>query len=260
MAGIPTPLDASALTRRITALENKVKTLEGARTLTAATISNGGLTIRDGGGLTIRDGGAFKITFREQDGARTAVLAGDVFTAESKDYLGTGLLVQRADGSDLLTAYSNPATGEQSLVIRDPQQSTVLWAGGAPRGLNAPTFSPHMSSVDYTTWGGVDGASWESVMEGGSRLYSARIRAQARATADTSGATGNVRLVVSYNGQDYQIGSTIDVRYAITSPLWEGDLPAAIPIGGYFVIKMQAQRTAGSGKIRGTVTQLLLGP
>lgn len=53
MAGIPTPLDASALTRRITALENRLKTLEGARTLTAATISSGGLRIVDDGELYV---------------------------------------------------------------------------------------------------------------------------------------------------------------------------------------------------------------
>ena len=276
MVGIPVPIDASSINRRLSAIEASIRTMQGARSLTAATISEGGLTIRDGGDLTVRDGGGLTIRdggdltvrdggeiavhYREQDGAGDAALIGDIYGAESGTYMGTGLLVQRADGKDILAAYADPATNRQTLVIRDANESAVIHVSGTTRGLDAPTFSPHRSSTDYTTWGGIDGTAWESVMEGGTRLYSARIRAQARATADTPGATGNVRLMVSYAGTDYQIGATAAIGFGIAAPLWEADLPAAIPISGYFVIKMQAQRTAGTGKIRGTVTQLLLGP
>jgi len=61
MVGIPVPIDASALNRRISALENTINAMAGARSLTAATISEGGLTIRDGGDLTIRDGGELHV-------------------------------------------------------------------------------------------------------------------------------------------------------------------------------------------------------
>ena len=61
MPYIPVPIDSSAINRRLTAMENSIRSMQGARSLSAATISDGGLTIRDGGGLTVRDGGDIAI-------------------------------------------------------------------------------------------------------------------------------------------------------------------------------------------------------
>lgn len=61
MVGIPVPIDTSSLNRRISALESAIKAMAGARSLSAATISDGGLTIRDGGDVTIRDGGELHV-------------------------------------------------------------------------------------------------------------------------------------------------------------------------------------------------------
>lgn len=59
---LPKPVSVATLANRLDRIERRITALDGSRRLSAATISEGGLTVGDGGGIDIVGGGSLTIT------------------------------------------------------------------------------------------------------------------------------------------------------------------------------------------------------
>lgn len=246
------------LINRLRKLEAEVAELKGAAPLRAAGIHAlpGGVSVD--GDLTVQNDGRIRVMHPSWfNSERVAAYFGDLYSGA--EYIGTGIYTEDPQGNVIFAAMTDANGQSHSFGVRDNNRAEVIAVRDTtPRGLTAPSFSPHMASTDYTTWGGTAEASWASVAEGGTYLWSPKLWAVMRATADAQDTTGEVRLVAAYNGTDYQLGNVSAVGFGIAAPAVSTELPAAIPIGSWVVLKMQARRTAGAGKIRGTVQQIAL--
>lgn len=207
MAGIPVPIDTSALNRRISALEAQVRALQGARSLAAATISEGGLTIRDGGDLTIRDGGELHV-----DGLST--FGGDMRVTGTLS-LPAGVIDNDALASPADFARSGGGVGgftvttagvdvaSQTLAVPKGYSRAIVFAIATASCRNTGTGLDYLyvgakigSTTPNATFVGVAPGSWGTAagsatrvisgLAGGTITVTANIRAQVAAWSDAS--------------------------------------------------------------------------
>lgn len=151
-SGLPQPDDVTSQSRRISRLERAVRALDGARRLVAATISSGGLTVKDGGGITVQGGGSVTVEdgggLSIEDGGGVRIRGGGSFSADyvsgapgayfgplflqsTGELNGLGILVQKeSDGSNIFRAKQNLDGTTSVLVGQTSPEVHVdnLWA------------------------------------------------------------------------------------------------------------------------------------
>lgn len=215
------------------------------------------LNVVGGGQVQVRDGGRLRVLHPSND---DAVYAGDIYSSDTGEYIGTGLLVEMPDGADILSARTGQS-GRRVLYIRDNSGVAVVWIDdAAARGLSRPTFSIPMHNAYWQSWGSTDSSSWTVLAHGSAQLWSAGFYTRYRATSDGAGTSGQVRLVASHDGVDYVIGGPEAVGFTIAWHSESGAMPSQIPISGWVDFRLEARVTSGTGRVHAAVINLELGP
>lgn len=124
--------DLGWVNRRFAELQKQINALRSEKRLQSSSISEGGITVRDGGSIHVQDGGDILVWYPQDSYSGAAIVAGDVYSSDTGDYSGTGLLVQKTtsgggNGDDVLTAIANPGTGDAQVIIRSDGDAAV-WA------------------------------------------------------------------------------------------------------------------------------------
>lgn len=260
MARLPSIID---LVSWIKGLERRISKLETAPRLGNASISEGGLRILGDGGIYVENGGLYVDGF----GRILVGEGGSILTADGQGRAlfyaggfaetipgtpqGYGIAFYRLDGTTALLL-SDDADDEQvqRLKIRDRKGNMIFAEDTQGDGLQWPIFPILFSPMDYREWPATDSSTFTEVMQG--HLYRQQRRAfvTVRHTTDVSDTTGEFRVMV--NGT--QVGATTSVGFSIVSTLiGPFDLPGVH--GDGIEIKVEARRTAGTGKVRATVTR-----
>ena len=210
------------------------------------------------GDLDIRDGGNFRAYYPDTLGApNPAAQFGDL--QSSGEYIGSGIATWEPGGDVIMAAKSDANGITHSFGVRDNGNTEVLAVRDTTaRGLSAPAFNVHCAPEDYRVWSGTDSASWITIYEGAAFVYSPRIRLVAQAISDNSTTTGDARLVLENGGVEQVLNTVSGIGFGTAYPFYDAELPAAIPIGGYVYVRLQGRRTAGTGMLRGVITQAVL--
>lgn len=211
-------------------------------------------SITGGAGLTIADGGAFRARYPEDLGGGDAFYVGPLYSATDGSYVGTGMLLQAPDGTDLMVARTDTTfgttmqnfydSGGRIIVGNDASSGQGLARPYMPGALYPNRYADMTVSSTSTTW--------ETVLVGSIPKHNPKLQVGLRATTDTSGATGEVRVLV--NGT--QLGAVQEVTYAVSVY----DITAAVA-GDHMTalnVEVQAQRTgtvAGGVRVAGVYMQ-----
>lgn len=246
------PPDENELARRVNALARRIEEVAAARTAEATEISKGGITVKDGGSLRVID----------SDGHVVAVIG----ALPSPDYDradGTsqpGVMLNREDGSlALLLGDLNPTTPpfRQSLQILDRANRVVIADDtNSGNGLAAPHVVAYaLQNTDVNTWPATANTSWTAIASGWHEVQNPYLQWSITLQADAN-TTGQFRLTVGGT----QIGTTQTLS-AGASVIFAGWAPAAVPVtsvpvGAAALLQLEAQRTAGTGKVRAQVQWL----
>jgi hypothetical protein len=206
-----------------------------------ASISDGGLTIK---------GGFLKLLSKVVDGVST------FYVGPSGGTLGDGtvqqvLLVRRADNSLALSLYDafpdTDGTLNQALSWWDRFGNTVLADDtDSGQGLARPWLSGGFSRTRFADMSvATASTTFETVCDALVNRQQPRWEVGIRASMDTPGATGEVRVLV--DGQ--QLGSTSTEAFAVSTRYYG---PSAI-LGTYgqdALVEIQARVTSGTGGLR----------
>lgn len=266
--------DDNNLTEVIMNLQKRIERLENTTRAIATAIDQGDLTVRGGGSIVVEDGGGVRIedggdldiedagNLRIRDGGRlrvffpdnnrSAVYGGPIHNANTNAYLGTGLLVQTLEeGDPILTAYTDPDTGARTFRVHDATDRPVIAiSSSASRGLAHPRMNIPFVPKIYTSMAGNDSTSFATIMEGNSYCYTQRLRIRISGTMDTSGATGEMRVLINGN---VVIGPS-SLPFGIINTVHDVDIPNDVNIGtSQITIELQTRRVSGSGFARASI-------
>lgn len=234
------PADDSYLVRRLEALEAVVKQFMAARTLEAATIGAGGLTITGGGSL--------ELTTTDQ----VVLYVGNRDIPDGSGRTQQAFIVWRDDGTaalamaDLGTVMGH--THQQALVWFDRTGNTVFaddTTGGV--GIASP-YVPVGSFVDITTpTATTTSTSFQALQWADCFQQHPKVTASVLVSTP-SGTTGQVRMTVG----GVQIGLPVTIP---SNSFGEFIVdPAVWPSGSYtfqsrVIVQLEAKTTAGAGAI-----------
>lgn len=234
------PVDADSLIRRLEQLERDVREMRAARRLEAATIGQGGVTIK-GGRLVVLD----------HDGNELASLG-------RIDYLPTGpdgepqagLSLFRNDGSlAMQLADPLPQTDGYKQILRlfDAGERDILAEDATSGwGLAAPTMSHTLYPARYTNWPSSTSATFEELFVGNITGWNPYVHVVISHTSSLSGTTGEVRLKI--NGTS--ITPVAAVTFVIQTQIWTIQAPPRVADpADWLTITVEARRTAGTGGI-----------
>lgn len=202
-------------------------------------------SISGGNGLTIRDGGRFSVRYPQDLGGGMAVYVGDIVADDGVTYQGTGLLVEDASGKDVATFRTSAATGGSVVILRDRDERTVVNTDSLFGGLSRPYVSQPLYANRYQdmTVSSVSG-TFETVFGGGFYKNHAGLSVTIRATMDTAGTTGELRVLV--NGQ--QLGPVATLGFSVNTYGFFGNVPGEID--DWIAVEVQARRTSATGAVR----------
>ena len=203
--------------------------------------------ITGGNGLTIADGGALRIEYPASMGGETGIYFGDNFTADGTDtYTGTGLLVQNTDGKDIAQFRSDAATGRSIAVIRDANETSVLFTDTTTGvGLARPWFTGPFYLARDTDWPTTTATGFETLYRAKISKQNPGLEVRAWGVNNTSGGTGEIRVMV--NG--VQLGATATTAFGtVTERVFSGNVAGAHM--SQLVIEIQARLSGGTGGVR----------
>lgn len=222
----------------------RVRNLESARPLESAAITRGGIQVTGGGTLTVVDTdgrtvavlGALPTQYNRADGSRQP-----------------GLVFYREDGSTaVFLGDANPTVSpfQQALQITDRAGRAVLADDtNSGHGLANPHITGcTLQDTNTATWPATTAATWTTIAYGYYEVQNPLLSWSFGLQADT-GTTGQFRLLVNSS----QVGTTqtVTAGFATWSPLPVSLVAAGNAIGSIPLIELQAQRTAGTGTVRG---------
>lgn len=231
---VPPGQDQSYLMRRLADLEREVRELKAARRLESATIGAGGLTIKAGGQVLIEDAAGDPIIWLGKvpfsDGTTKPGLV--AFRAAAN---GGHAAMSLYDG--IFAAWDRAG----NIVLSTDEVSG--------QGHARPWLPIPFTGSDYTVWPGSTSATFQRIGEARVSRQQPKVYALLSHTTDTSGTTGEVRLLC--NGT--QLGPTISVGFVIA---YANIGPLELPAGTYgdtLQFSVEARRIAGTGKVKATV-------
>lgn len=202
-------------------------------------------TISGGGGLTVK-GGALKVRFPDTLGGGLGVYFGDLLETGTGTYLGTGLLIQDADGQDIAQIRTDDATGKSVVVLNDAQGHNVLTTYGTDIGMSRPYLQGGFVPARYADWTVTStSATFETLWRGNLWKQNPAIFVRTRASMDTAGETGEVRVMVD----GVQLGSTMSVGFGLTT-LDFGPEDVTGEHMEFLDVEIQGRRVSAAGSLR----------
>lgn len=251
MTRLPGPRDPiEELKAQIAELQQQVAELGRANPLKFATISGGdgltiegagGITVTDGGGIDIEDGGRFNAKHPDSVGGDDAFSAGAIRSEVDGSILGYGLMVQQADGTDILSARTDAAVGS-AVTIRDSAGNPVMYTNG-PGGLAAPLLAYPMYPYSSEAWPSTTSGTFTGMVEGYARKAAQSVQIGVTTVAE-SGTDGEARVLI--NG--VPAGPVIPIGASIASQ--NVVVPCPGPWHGSVSVLVEARRTSGTGLVR----------
>ncbi|RBY82687.1 hypothetical protein DQ240_18510 [Blastococcus sp. TF02A-26] len=204
-------------------------------------------SITGGAGLTIKDGGRLAL-----ETASGVVLfeIGPVGPAMPDGTIQQGLVIRRADGTPALAMFdANTSDGvlRQAANWYDRGGNVVLADDtDSGQGIARPWLSGAFSRTRFadmsvTTTSSTFETLWDTTIT----KQQPRLQVGYRATMDTSGTTGETRVLVN----DVQIGPVATEGFVVASR-YVGPAAVAGAHMSDLTIKIQGRRTSGSGALR----------
>lgn len=205
-------------------------------------------SIGDGGSLTLR-GGTFRAKYPEAEGGETAVSIGPQHHPTSGGYLGTGLLVQAPDGTDMIVARQDAQFDNTRVDIYD-SGNRIIFGNDASSGLGLARpyldSQPRLSRyVDWPTFTLATIDVWETVYEYSHTKQHPRLEVAVMASMDTAATTGELRVMVD----GVQLGSTSSIAYAF-GPSYFGPANVAGLHMAVLEVEIQVRRTTATGGMK----------
>lgn len=265
MARLPSVTDLMSI---IKDHSRRLRKLETAPRLSAASVGEGGLrfydggsaTFENGGGITIKDGAAWRVEgtgrgefasggsllFRDHQGREYAYVGG-------MSTNGFGMFLTRINGSQALLFVDDDPENETVQRIRLQDLNGLPLVSEDPGGgglLSWPLVPFTTYCDDYTKWGAVTDAAFKSIAGARQYKHSPRLQVQVRHTTDAGDTTGEIRVMV--NGA--QMGATQPVGFVInTTSFGPATIPASVEWGQVVEVVVEARRTAGTGAVRAEI-------
>lgn len=158
-------------------------------------------------------------------------------------------LIWRADGSLALGMYDpNPADGFQQFLAMFDRNGNIIVSDDTNSGFGLAR--PHLAHAFYPSRAQdflkSTAASWETVWRARVEKQQPQIYGECWGATDTSGTTGQVRLMV--NG--VQLGATQNAVAGTVMQFQFGPAVVAGNFGDTLNVELQAQRTAGTGNVQ----------
>lgn len=202
--------------------------------LNSASISSGGLTIK---------GGALKVLYAAGD---LAVYFGGL--ASGGSYVGTGLLIQEPNGTDIASFSYNENTGTHTANLHDSQNNVIVGNDSVSgQGLARP-YVPMggWARARYADWSiSTTSATFETLWRGEIFKQHPRMSVATLASMDTSGSTGEVRVLVD----SVQMGTTQSIGFAQTTSLIGPATVAGVHMK-VLAVEIQGRVATGAGALR----------
>jgi len=245
-AGDQLPAGPTDLARRVQALEQEVRELRAARRLEAASVGEGGLSIRDGGrftmatptGVRMIDVGAITDpTFNHADGSEQQAM-----------------FFRREDGSNFLVCYAYPPSGSETQAWKFVDRSgnvVVAEDTNSARGLARP-YLPIPMGPDFEGgwdyWPRATGTTTTILWSGRFYKQTPNLAVVVQASMDTSGANGTLDMTVQGTVQ----GAAQNVGFSA------GYLSFTANVAAYdhmqqIDVAIRGRRTSGTGALRASL-------
>lgn len=222
----------------------KIAAEEAAKSYRSAPLRNA--SISEGGDLSVR-GGAVRVYYRTAQGGGNAVYFGDLVD-QNADYVGTGILVEGPNGTDIASFSYNFADGTSTAHLHDEKNNIIVGNDSdSGQGLARPWVPMGgFARARYADWGvAAATGTFETLWRGEMIKQLPRISVATLASMDTSGSTGEIRLMVD----GIQVGSTQTVGFAQTVSL----IGPAVVAGSHMkllAVEIQARVATGTGALR----------
>jgi hypothetical protein len=200
------------------------------------------------GGEMIVQGGRLRVMYPDTEGGDAALYFGDIYNADdATERLGTGMMFQQPDGTDILSVRSDVDSGLPRATIRDAAGNTVIQTDrNIGEGLARPYISGAFYPARYADMTvSTTSATFETLWEAVIYKQHAYLLVGARASMDTAGATGETRVLVD----GVQLGDVETEGYAIATNIW-GPLPVAGDHLESLTVQIQGRRTSATGALR----------
>lgn len=204
-----------------------------------------------------------KIRYFDVDGNVRAVI-GELLTDEGGTSVGLGLLIQRADATDIFAAYSGQTAigygdGEHAIVVIDDQVQIRDVQGNVPFitrlgdvGLNRPKLQWFMAPLQLLSQMVTVTSGTYGTTHSGYLLRAAKNATVLFRIITDAGTSADVRIIDRTNGDDVlasdSFGGGTDTFASLT-----GEQNGAIG-NGLARLELQARRTAGAGNVYVQVT------
>lgn len=249
MSGTPRRTDLGS---RIDRLEKEMAAMQRTSTLTSASISEGGLTIRRGGNLTVRDGGNVELvddgTFRIGKDASITVEGNDgsidapVLSLGSIYFQGEevarGLFIYQQDGTQVAILADDGAS------IMDAEGRDVLATHRNGYGITSPWLTWGWVRSDLSGWATTDSSSWTTLYE--SRPITLHPRLRLEAGFITGGTSGQVRFLLDGSVVGTSPVYSSSSNYGVTVNIEER---SGMALKHSAVVELQARRTSGDSTV-----------
>jgi hypothetical protein len=202
-----------------------------------------------GGGLTIK--GGFLRALPPDEAAAVSFFVGRIQSVSTGSYLGTGMLLQQPDGTDITsirTAEGDFGSGKSIVMLMDSGGRVVLSSDAASgEGVGRPWLPlPTPQPTAIAKWPSTTATSFGNIAECWTEMQHPKLWWNATVTTD-SGVSGEVRL--SIDG-----GKTLGPVHQVAAgtPTYINDV-IALPAGFHgktWPVNVQARVTSGTGEIR----------
>lgn len=210
-------------------------------------VTDGDFEVSGGGAVVVKDGGGIILETPDGTTRTFQVVSREDAPAPNGDPQPAVYLC-REDGS-LAMSLDDPVPlvdgYRQIFRIWDRQGHDIMSEDATSGfGLARPYIPGVLYPAIYTDWVGTTNSSYETVLSGYQYAWGPRLYALVNHTADTSGAAGNVRLLVDGAAQ-----GGFPVGFVINTSIWDVPLTDG-DVGQARFVEVQARRTSGTGKIR----------
>jgi hypothetical protein len=239
------PLDFWEQVRKVAAEEVAKYARSGSSRNTSIT-GGSGMTIGGGGSLVV-DGGEFVAKYPAAEGGGAAVNVGPQYATDTGQYLGTGMLVQAPDGTDMIVARRDIGFNNTRVDIYDSGNRVIVGNDASSgQGLARPYLPGVFHRTRYADLSvATTSATFETLWAAEIHKQHPRMEIGYRGTMDTAGTTGEVQILV--NGVAF--GTPVSHSFLLLSQTMG---PFNV-LGGHMdvlTVEIQGRRTSATGALR----------
>jgi hypothetical protein len=232
------PFTPRTILEAIQRLQRDVKELRAARRLESASVGGGGMTIRDGGAFVMMTASGVQV-----------VQVGPMQWKHLDGSTQQGMILRREDGSQALSISAVPAVqgvDTQAWSWWDRSGNAVFAEDTTSGvGLALPYLPINFAPARFTDWLATTSAAYEDVHRATLKKQQPFAYVVVGHTADASGTTGQLQLTI--NGTSY--GTPTAVTFTVGT-VTIGPFPLPGQFNDQVELRVQAQRTAGTGNVR----------